>query len=58
LPENAIPTERTQFGQMYEIRGGLAGPNGKTLSVLTVRMTDNETGSTGFITMYPDKKVR
>ena len=37
LPENAIPSERTKFGQMYEIRGRLTGPNGKTLSVLTMK---------------------
>ena len=43
---------------MYEIRGILVGPNGKSLSVLTVWMTDNETGNTRFITMYPDRKVR
>lgn len=56
MPENAIVTERTQFGQMYEIRGRLTGPNGKTLSVLTIWITDNETGATRFVTMYPDKK--
>ena len=58
LSENADSVERTEFGQMYEIRGILVGPNGKSLSVLTVWMTDNETGNTRFITMYPDRKVR
>ncbi len=58
LSENADSVERTEFGQMYEIRGMLVGPNGKSLSVLTVWMTDNETGNTRFITMYPDRKVR
>jgi hypothetical protein len=57
LSENAASVERTEFGQMYEIRGILVGPNGKSLSVLTVWMTDNETGNTRFITMYPDRKV-
>ncbi|QTA83297.1 Uncharacterized protein dnl_56960 [Desulfonema limicola] len=41
---------------MYEVRGKLHGPNGKNLSVLTVWMTDFETGNTRFITMYPDKR--
>ncbi|MCP4107875.1 MAG: hypothetical protein GY749_20415 [Desulfobacteraceae bacterium] len=58
LSEDAVPVERTEFGQMYEIRGRLTGPNGKNLTVLTVWMTDSETGITRFITMYPDKKVR
>ncbi|MCP4344575.1 MAG: hypothetical protein GY795_03490 [Desulfobacterales bacterium] len=58
LSENAESVERTEFGQIYEIRGRLVGPNRKSLSVLTVWMTDSETGNTRFITMYPDKKVR
>ncbi len=58
LSENTESVEGTKFGQMYEIRGRLVGPNGKSLSVLTVWMTDIETGNTRFITMYPDKKVR
>ncbi len=55
LSEHAVPTERTEFGQMYEIRGRLIGQNGKCLRVLTIWMTDRETGNTRFITMYPDK---
>ncbi|GJQ24460.1 hypothetical protein BIY37_00170 [Candidatus Brocadia sapporoensis] len=47
--------ENTQYGQMYEIRGKLIGPNGKSLRVCTIWMTENETGNTKFITMYPDK---
>lgn len=47
--------ENTQYGQMYEIRGKLTGPNGKSLRVHTIWMTENETGNTKFITMYPDK---
>ena len=33
LSRDAIPTENTQYGQMYEIKGTLTGPNGKSLSV-------------------------
>ncbi|WP_420828301.1 DUF6883 domain-containing protein [Desulfonema limicola] len=56
LSKDAVPVEKTEFGQMYEVRGKLHGPNGKNLSVLTVWMTDFETGNTRFITMYPDKR--
>lgn len=51
----AIPTENTRYGQMYEIKGNLIGPNGKTLSVCTIWMTESATGDTKFITMYPQK---
>ena len=56
LPLDAIPTESTKYGQMYEIRGRLTGPNGKSLSVRTVWMKETATGNTKFITMYPDKR--
>jgi hypothetical protein len=52
---DAIPTENTRYGQMYEIKGNLIGPNGKTLSVCTIWMTETATGDTKFITMYPQK---
>ncbi|OGL46208.1 MAG: hypothetical protein A2161_03745 [Candidatus Schekmanbacteria bacterium RBG_13_48_7] len=47
--------ENTQYGQMYEIKGKLTGPNGRNLTVCTIWMTENETKKTKFITMYPDK---
>ncbi len=56
LSIDATPTESTKYGQMYEIRGKLAGPNGKSLTVYTVWMTENATGDTKFITMYPEGK--
>jgi len=34
-----------RVGQMYEIRGKLAGPNGKSLSVCTIWLTETETKS-------------
>lgn len=40
---------------MYEIKGNLTGPNGKSLAVCTIWMTETATGDTKFITMYPDK---
>ncbi len=56
LSLSAIPTENTRYGQMYEIKGGLIGPNGKTLSVCTIWMTETATGDTKFITMFPKKE--
>ena len=55
LSLDVIHIENTQYGQMYEIKGKLTGPNGKSLIVSTIWMTENETGNTKFITMYPDK---
>ena len=55
LPLEAMQIESTKYGQMCEIRGKLTGPNGKSLSVCTIWMTETATKSTKFITMYPDK---
>ena len=55
LSLDAILIENTRYGQMYEIKGKLTGPNGKSLTVCTMWMAENETGNTKFITMYPDK---
>ncbi len=56
LSLDAIPTDKTLYGQMYEIRGELLGPNGKTLSVCTIWMREIASGKTKFITMFPDKR--
>lgn len=58
LSLTATPVEKTKYGQMYEIKGNLTGPNGKTLAVCTIWMTETATGETKFITMYPDKGER
>ena len=55
LSPDATPIEKTEYGQMYEIRRNLIGPNGKSLPVCTILMTETATGNTKFITMYPDK---
>jgi len=55
LSLDAVPTDSTQYGQTYEIRGQLTGPNGKSLAVSTVWMLENATGVAKFITLYPDK---
>lgn len=56
LPLEAIPTEKTPFGQKYEIRGSLTGINGVVLQVITVWMvTPTETN---FVTLVPNKERR
>ncbi|WHZ29265.1 MAG: hypothetical protein OJF51_004067 [Nitrospira sp.] len=56
LPLDAMPLERNQFGQYYEIRGALSGPNGIILSVRTIWMTEHLSGITKFITLIPDSR--
>lgn len=45
--------ESTEYGDKYCIRGTLTGPNGRTLRVASFWMTENATGITKFITLYP-----
>ncbi len=54
----AIPIENTRYGKMFEIKGNLTGPNGKTLAVCTIWMTETATRETKFITMYPEKGAK
>ena len=56
LSTEALPIENAEYGQMYEIRGEISGPNGNSLDVCTIWMTEFATGITKFITMYPDKR--
>jgi hypothetical protein len=55
LPKEATSTKDMEFGQAYEIKGNLVGPNQSSLPVCTIWMTEYATGKTKFITMYPDK---
>jgi hypothetical protein len=55
LPQNAVSLEKTNYGELFEIRGSLVGPNRKVLKVKTVWMQEFGTGITKFITLYPDK---
>ncbi len=56
LPLDAVPTKSNKFGQYYEIRGSLTGPNGVTLAVRTIWMTEHLSGVTKFVTLLPDKR--
>ena len=56
LSLDAIPTDETKYGQIFEIKGVVKGPNGETLKVHTIWMREHESKSTKFITMFPQKK--
>jgi hypothetical protein len=47
--------EKTHYGELFEIRGSLTGPNSRILRVKTVWMQEFGTGITKFITLYPDR---
>jgi hypothetical protein len=57
LPLDAVYTESNRFGDKYEIRGTLTGINGVTLEVITIWMTEFDSGQTKFITLYPNKEI-
>jgi hypothetical protein len=55
LPQEAAPAGETGFGQFFEVRGILHGPNGQNLRVKTIWMREHLRGVTRFITLLPDK---
>ena len=55
LPLDAVVLESNKFGQYYEIRGRLTGPNGMTLAVRTIWMAEHLSGVTKFVTLIPDR---
>ncbi len=48
--------ESNKFGKFYEIRDTLVGPNGVTLAVRTIWMTEHLSGVTRFVTLIPYKR--
>lgn len=58
LPLEAQRLESNKFGQYYQIRGTLTGPNGMALPVRTIWMTEHLSGITKFVTLIPDKERR
>lgn len=54
----AVATDMTPYGQLFEVKGEIIGPNGHLLRVCTIWMEERETNRTKFITMYPDHKKR
>ncbi len=55
LSLDAQLSESNQFGQYYEIRGTLTGPNGGTLAVRTIWITEHLSDITKFVTLIPSK---
>jgi len=53
LPLEAELDEDNRYGLVYRIEAELVGPNGRRLRVLSIWMTEHETGQTKLITLYP-----
>jgi hypothetical protein len=56
LTLDALTLEKTIYGDFFEIRGLLVGPNKRTLRVRTVWIEETESGLTKFVTLYPDRR--
>lgn len=55
LPLEAELLDAGEYGNKYLIHGGLKGPNGRVLRVVSVWMIEEATGKAKFVTLYPDK---
>jgi hypothetical protein len=55
LPQDATPAGTTKFGDFFEIRAALRGPNGVTLRVKSIWIREHLSGSNRFVTLLPDK---
>ena len=56
LSLDAVLIDKSIYGNIFEIRGILHGPNGNFLEVCTIWMIEHKSKLTKFITMYPGKK--
>jgi Domain of unknown function (DUF6883) len=56
LSKEAVPIQETEYGEYFEIRVPLIGPNGVTLNIRSVWMRESKGTITKFITLYPDKE--
>ena len=56
LSLDARPLQKNRFGQYYEVRGRLCGPNGGVLDVRTIWIRDELSGVTRFVTLIPDTR--
>lgn len=56
LSQEAVLLHRTEFGQFYEIRASLTGPNRTALRIRSIWMKEHLSGVTKFITLVPDKE--
>jgi len=57
LPLEAKLVRKTHYGDMYEIRTSLVGPNGVSLKIVTVWMIECKSKQTKFITLFPDREA-
>ncbi len=48
--------EATEYGDKYRIVGALIGPNGRTLRIVSIWLSEHATGTTKFITLFPAKE--
>jgi hypothetical protein len=55
LPLDAAPAGTTKFGDFFEIRAALRGPNGISLRVKTIWIREHLRGDVRFVTLLPDK---
>ena len=56
LPMEAELMRKTDYGDLFRIRGKLLGPNGVSLGVITIWMAEYASRQTKFITLFPDKE--
>lgn len=49
-------SEKNEYGDRYQIRGELKGPNNVVLKVVTIWMHESATDAWKFITLFPDTK--
>jgi hypothetical protein len=56
LALHAQPLQKNAFGQYYELRGRLSGPNGTTLNVKTIWIQDELSAAVKFVTLIPDTR--
>ncbi|MDD5199837.1 MAG: hypothetical protein PHC88_08540 [Terrimicrobiaceae bacterium] len=57
LPGDAEELHRTEYGQYHQIRSLLTGPNGRTLRIRTIWMTEHLSQRTKFVTLIPEKTL-
>jgi len=55
--KDADLTRSTMYGDMYEVKGSLVGPNGMTLQLVTVWIRLKANGETQFVTLVPVKEA-
>jgi len=56
LSQDAVLLQRTKFGEFYEIRALLTGPNRNMLRIRSIWMKEHLSGVTKFITLVPSEK--